>query len=85
MKITKPELTEAKAKVNVEAEVMLRELLWIRHGCELFTLYGDDGEMQCHKCGIDFKRDTPEQIKNRFIDINKPHIVEFFKKLNLAT
>ena len=78
-------ITEPLKDVGFEAEVMLRELLWIRHGCELLNLYGDDGEMQCHKCGIDFKRDTPEQIKNRFIEINKPHIDQWFKKLHLAT
>jgi len=32
----------------------LRELLWLRHGC--VGLYGDDGEMQCGACLLDFKR-----------------------------
>jgi hypothetical protein len=45
----------------------LRELLWLRHGC--LSLYGDDGEMQCGKCVIDFKRDTPGQIRKRFEQI----------------
>ena len=44
----------------------LRELLWLRHGCSFFELYGDDGEMQCHSCGIDFKRDTVEKISRTF-------------------
>lgn len=30
--------------------------LWINHGCEIGTLYGDDGEMQCSSCIVDFKR-----------------------------
>jgi len=36
----------------------LRELLWLRHGCGVAGLYGDDGEMQCsaHHPSIDFKR-----------------------------
>ena len=39
-------------------ELTLREMLWLRHGCEVGTLYGDDGEMQCSHCMIDFRRDT---------------------------
>lgn len=34
----------------------IRRLLWLRHGCPLSVLYGDDGEMQCSNCSIDFKR-----------------------------
>lgn len=33
---------------------LLRRLLWNNHGHR--GLYGDDGEMQCSECGIDFKR-----------------------------
>lgn len=39
----------------------LRKLLWLRHGC--MGLYGDDGEMQCSKCMIDFKRDSVDKIE----------------------
>jgi hypothetical protein len=39
----------------------LRKLLWLNHGCA--SLYGDDGEMQCSKCLLDFKRDSIEKIK----------------------
>ena len=38
----------------------LREAIWLNHGCQ--GLYGDDGEMQCSKCMIDFKRDSLEKI-----------------------
>lgn len=34
----------------------VREYLWLHHGCGVHPLYGDDGEMQCSKCVIDFKR-----------------------------
>lgn len=34
----------------------LRRLLWLRHGCFISALYGDDGEMSCGACIIDFKR-----------------------------
>lgn len=55
-------MTDKRAK-DVSDEMILRKLLWLRHGCE--GLYGDDGEMQCGVCGIDFKRDTPNQIGAR--------------------
>ena len=47
----------------VKDEKKLRKLLWLNHGCSLDTLYGDDGEMQCNKCLIDFKRDPVDQIE----------------------
>lgn len=50
----------------MSVEKKLRELLWLRHGCDLGRLYGDDGEMQCNKCMIDFKRDDPLDIQKRF-------------------
>ncbi len=52
--------------LKVEANKDLRQLLWLRHGCNITSLYGDDGEMQCNKYLIDFKRDTPGSIKKRF-------------------
>lgn len=46
----------AAAGVNWEREARLA--LWANHGCDDFTaLYGDDGEMQCHKCQHDFLRE----------------------------
>ena len=39
-----------------------RHLLWINHGCPLAALYGDDGEMQCGNCLVDFKRWSPDRI-----------------------
>ncbi len=41
----------------------LRELLWLHHGHD--SLYGDDGEMQCSRCGLDFKRDNVDNIKGK--------------------
>ena len=56
---------EKSAEVKEEAEnKILRKLLWLRHGCE--GLYGDDGEMQCGKCRIDFKRDDIDKIYGIF-------------------
>jgi len=49
-----------------ENEKLLREMLWIRHGCPITHLYGDDGEMQCSTCMIDFKRDEVKTIYYKF-------------------
>ena len=59
--------------------MLFRKLLWLRHGCPPRALYGDDGEMQCSVCMIDFLRDSPERIEQRFIEINKPRLAEFLK------
>ena len=34
----------------------VREFMWANHGCPLPNLYGDDGELQCNECMIDFRR-----------------------------
>lgn len=47
------------------SELILRRLLWLSHRCEQ-QLYGDDGEMQCASCLIDFKRMPAENIE-RFL------------------
>ena len=44
-------------------EEILRELLFMEHHCD--AKYGDDGEMQCGKCMIDFRRDSAEEIKRK--------------------
>lgn len=58
----------------VSNEKALRELLWLRHGCA--GLYGDDGEMQCGVCLIDFRRDSVESIVKRFRDIGLQKLAE---------
>lgn len=39
-----------------EAEMDIRKALWYFHGCPSHALYGDDGELQCSICIMDFKR-----------------------------
>lgn len=53
----------------------LRELLWLRHGCSISSLYGDDGEMQCGHCLIDFKRLSALEIEEAFIQMNMRRFV----------
>ena len=45
--------------------LILRKLVWLNHGC--VGLYGDDGEMQCGECMIDFKRDSAESIQDKLM------------------
>ena len=59
----------------------LRELLWLRHGCPSYCLYGDDGEIQCNCCMIDFKRDPVEKIEGRFIEIGMQKYREYINKI----
>lgn len=56
---------EARAPSGTVAveDMKLRELLWLRHGCSITMLYGDDGEMQCSKCCLDFKTCSPHEIQ----------------------
>lgn len=55
-------------------ELTLRRMLWLRHGC--LGLYGDDGEMQCGTCMIDFKRMEPALIEARFRDIGMQKLLD---------
>ena len=61
----------------MDNEKILRQLLWLNHG-HVEYLYGDDGEMQCPKCLIDFKRDSVEKINNRFDEIAAERAAEYY-------
>jgi len=63
---------------TLEENMTLRKLLWLNHGHE--NLYGDDGEMQCPICMLDFKRDSVAKIEKRFDDIAFQHMLDFAKK-----
>ena len=53
------------ARKDLEEEnIKLRDLLWQHHG-HMAYLYGDDGEKQCAKCFLDFKRDDIDTIVER--------------------
>lgn len=64
-----------------EENKKLRMLLWARHGCS--ALYGDDGEMQCSHCMIDFKRDSADYIERKWYTENEKAIMEYAKKGDL--
>ena len=56
-----------------------RRLLWLRHGCEQIALYGDDGEMQCNKCMLDFRRMTASEIDDHFLDAGQKAFAKHLK------
>lgn len=45
-----------------QIEQMLRREWWANHGHALPDLYGDDGELQCVACPMDFKREPLENL-----------------------
>ncbi len=59
-----------------KSEKILRKLLWLQHGHT--ALYGDDGEMQCSECMLDFKRDSSEDIKKVFDEQAKKRMETYF-------
>ena len=75
--ISRTEIDNAYDKLHAENE-KLRMLLWLRHGCT--SLYGDDGEMQCGSCIIDFKRDTADSIEHKWYTENQKAIEEYMKQ-----
>lgn len=48
---------------SVSENIQLRALLWSTHPCP--AKYGDDGELQCSACMIDFRRDSVNSIEER--------------------
>ena len=46
----------------------LRYLLAIQHDGPKHMIYGDDGELQCSACWIDFRRDTVADIERKLYE-----------------
>lgn len=65
-----------------EEMLRLKKLLWLRHGCSIAGLYGDDGEMQCGNCMIDFKRMSAQEIEDKFILNNKITLMSDDEKMD---
>lgn len=69
--LQRAEAAEARVALLEQQERGFRELLWLRHGCTIAALYGDDGEMQCGQCLLDFKRDSFERVSERFTQLGQ--------------
>ncbi len=52
----------ARADEAKKQEANICKQLWFNHGCDNRAMYGDDGEMQCGNCVMDFKRQPLEEI-----------------------
>ena len=55
------------AKLSHAREMTLRRLLWEHHECPPEYRYGDDGEMVCSYCLIDFRLATAQHISELFL------------------
>ena len=60
-------------------DMKAREKLWANHGCSVVMLYGDDGELQCSHCALDFKRSSwaflvTKLLERRSFRDNRPPI-----------
>ena len=55
-------------KRMIMEEMILRELLWLNHGCNPDHRHGDDGEMRCSACGVNFKKDPANLIKRKLME-----------------
>ena len=56
-----------------DAELNVRRGLWINHGCSPAALYGDDGQMQCGACLLDFKADPLLHLMLRLFALGRLH------------
>lgn len=52
----------------------LRHRLWLSHGHT--GLYGDDGEMQCSRCGVDYLRASFDDILDRLDRLDLERMAE---------
>src|SRR5580698_6357497 len=66
-------LMEAAQVETVELH-RARILLWATHGCT--EKYGDDGELQCNSCKIDFKRNSISDIDAKICERGVRILVE---------
>lgn len=58
-----PDTMPGRCKQSDWIEAALRREWWINHGHDFAALYGDDGEMQCGRCGADYKRDSLDRLR----------------------
>jgi hypothetical protein len=68
----KKSLPLTRGLVSDEDVMLLRKELWLNHcaATHIGIIYGDDGEMQCSQCGLDFKRQPVKDILKRLEQVN---------------
>ena len=67
--------------VMSDDEYTLRQMVWESHGgLTHHFLYGDDGELNCNTCHIDFKRLTVMSIFDALGEQAMARMVEYLKR-----
>ena len=66
-----------------DEDYLLRYWLWRCHNPS-HLLYGDDGELQCSTCGLDFKRDSAEVIDSRLQQNYTEWLIEHADEIRAA-
>jgi hypothetical protein len=59
------DVTHPEMPPKTVPEIYLRQYMWAHHTCGQSALYGDDGELQCKKCLIDFRRMPMEKLREK--------------------
>jgi hypothetical protein len=71
--------TVPKDYVMPDEEHTLRYMLWLNHGrLTGHYLYGDDGELNCNSCGIDFRRHTVKSILDALSEQNMTRVIKTY-------
>lgn len=67
-----------------DTEITLRQKLWLNHGCnqDFGDLYAEEGELQCHRCGSDFLRQSLSCIAD---NIDHPHPGNYYKEKSICS
>lgn len=78
-----PKLTEAEELIQLREDAKwLRKQLWLTHDPKHFSsLYGDDGEMQCARCMLDFRRNSIGRIKEVLYANTMRRVEEYYDSL----
>jgi len=74
-----PAILQAIREALEENQIM-RELLWVNHGCPSSAMYGDDGKMDCNACVFDFKNGDMKVFAERRATKNMKRYQEYLKK-----
>ncbi len=67
---------EAAREREASVERELRREWWLHHGHDYHALYGDDGEMSCGMCFLDFKRMPLEELRKALLVVHAKRINE---------
>lgn len=75
----------AKLEAKVSELTAWRRELWLTHNpaCSR-SLYGDDGEMQCPRCLVDFRRDSPARVAEGLMAVERERCAKVVEAMSAA-